>query len=123
MRIQFYEDPIREPRSREEARFNRLGIFMHKDGRRFVIGFDLTPFMERPSLQVYVTDESGREETILTIIETIQTNFNLTMHLPEDGNNNLFDVSALLYYRTTASEKLVVDQITKKLDSNKPGEQ
>jgi hypothetical protein len=123
MKIQFYEDPIRERRPREEVRFNRLGIFMYEDNRRFVVGFDLTPFIERPSLQVCVTDESGRELTSLTIIEAIQTNFNLTMHLPEHGNNTLFDVSALLYYRTTASEKLVVDQITKKIDSNKPGEQ
>ena len=123
MRIQFYEDPIREPRSREEVRFNRLGIFMHDDGRRFVVGFDLTPFMERPSLQVYVTDDSGRAVTSLTIIEAIQTNFNLTMHLPEDGNKGLFDVSALLYYRTTDNEKIVVDQITKKLDSSRTGEQ
>jgi hypothetical protein len=123
MKIQFYEDPIREPRTREEVRFNRLGIFMHADGRRFMVGFDLTPFMERPSLQVSVTDESGRELTSLTIIEAIQTNFNLTMHLPEDGNDSLFDVSALLYYRTAASEKLVVDQITKKLDISRTGEQ
>lgn len=123
MRIQFYEDPIREPRSREEVRFNQLGIFMYEDGRRFVVGFDLTPFMERPSLQVNVTDKSGREVTSLTIIEAVQTNFNLTMHLPKDGNNNLFDVSALLYYRTTDGEKLVVDKITKKLDSSRTGEQ
>ncbi len=123
MRIQFYEDPIREPRPREEVRFNRLGIFMYEDGRRFVVGFDLTPFMERPSLQVYVTDKAGREVTSLMIIETIQTNFNLTMHLPEDGNKGQFDVSALLYYRTTDNEKLVVDQISKKLDSSKIGEQ
>ena len=79
--------------------------------------------MERPSLQVYVTDESGSEVTSLTIIEAIQTNFNLTMHLPEDGYNSLFDVSAVLYYRTTDGEKLVVDQITKKIDSSRTGEQ
>ncbi len=123
MKIQFYEDPVREPRSREEVRFNRLGIFMYEDSRRFVVGFDLTPFIERPSLQVCVTDESGRELTSLTIIEAIQTNFNLTMHLPEHGSNTLFDVSALLYYRTTANEKLVVHQITKKLDTSRTGEQ
>ena len=123
MKIQFYEDPIREPRSREEVRFNRLGIFMYEDGHRFGVGFDLTPFKERPSLQVCVTDETGREVTSLTIIESIQTNFSLTMHLPEDENNTLFDVSVLLYYRTMDNEKLVVDQITKKLDISRAGEQ
>lgn len=123
MRIQLYEDPIREPRSREEVRFNQIGIFMHEDGRRFVVGFDLTPFIDRPSIQVFVTDDSAEEVTSLTIIEAFQTNFHLTMHLPDNNNNGLYDVKALLFYQTTESEKRIVDQMTKKLDSSIPGEQ
>ena len=122
MRIQFYEDPIGEPRSREEVRFNQIGLFMHEDGR-FVVGFDLTPFIERPSIQVFVTDEAGEAVTSLTIIESIQTNFHLTMHLPADQSDGLYTVSALLYYQTMDNEKSVVDQISKKLEASKPGEQ
>ena len=123
MRIQFYEDPIREPRAREEVRFNQLGLFMHDDGGRFVVGFDLTSFKERPSIQVFVTDESGEEVTSLTIIESLQTNFHLTMHLPDNKSKGLYTVSALLFYQTPDNDKIVVDDISKKLDASKTGEQ
>ena len=123
MRIQLYDDPIREPRAREEVRFNQLGLFMHEDGGRFVVGFDLTPFKERPSIQVFVTDESGEELTSLTIIESLQTNFHLTMHLPDNKSKGLYNVSALLFYQTPDNDKIVVDDISKKLDASRTGEQ
>ncbi len=123
MRIQFYEDPILLPRVPKEVRFNQIGLFMHEDGGRFVVGFDLTPFEERPSIQVFVTDESGENVTSLTIIESLKTNFHLTMHLPGHESNGLYNVSALLFYQSMDKEKLIVDEISKKLDASKPGEQ
>lgn len=123
MRIQLYEDPIREPRDREEVRFNQIGLYMYEDGRRFMVGFDLTPFKERPSIRVFAEDESGNEVASLTIIETLQTNFNLTMHLPEESKQEEYDVSAFLYYQSPPGGKQIVDRITKKLNPSKPGEQ
>ena len=123
MRIQFYEDPIQEPRVREEVQFNQIGLYMYEDGRRFMVGFDLTPFIDLPSIQVFAEDESGKEVASMTIIETFQSNFNLTMHLPEDAEQDRYDVSAILYYQTHAGGKKIVDQISKKLDTSKPGEQ
>ena len=123
MRIQFYEDPIRRPRARQEVRFNQLGLFMHEDRGRFVVGFDLTPFEERPSIQVFVSDESGENVASLTIIDSIKTNFHVTMHLPNNQRNSLYKVSALLFYQVKDNEKIIVDEISKKLDSSKPGEQ
>ena len=96
---------------------------MHDDGGRFVVGFDLTSFKERPSIQVFVTDESGEEVTSLTIIESLQTNFHLTMHLPDNKSKGLYNVSALLFYQTPDNDKIVVDDISKKLDASKTGEQ
>jgi hypothetical protein len=123
MRIQFYEDPVWELRSRKEVRFKRLGLFMYDDGRRFAIGFELTPFQERPSIQVFVSDDSGNEQTSMTIIEAMQPNFSLTMHLPEKVERQKLKVNAVLYYELPDQGRVVVDKMSTTLDATKPGEQ
>lgn len=123
MRIQFYDDPVWELRSREEVRFNQLGLYMHEDGRRFSVGFDITPFKERPSIQVFAADVAGKEISSMRVIETNQPNFNLTMHLPEAIEQKEVFVTAVLYYADVNARPLVVDKISAELDISKPGEQ
>ena len=123
MRIQFHEDPVWELRSREEVRFKRLGLFMYDDGRRFAIGFELTPFQERPSIQVFVADDSGNEQTSMTVIEAMQPNFSLTMHLPEETERQNLKVTAVIYYELPDQGGVVVDKMSTMLDTSKPGEQ
>lgn len=123
MRIQFHEDPVWELRSREEVRFKRLGLFMYDDGRRFAIGFELTPFQERPSIQVFVADDSGNEQTSMTVIEAMQPNFSLTMHLPEEAEPQNLKVTAVIYYEFPEQGREVVDKMSTMLDTSKPGEQ
>jgi len=123
MKIQFHEDPVWELRSREEVRFERLGLFMYDDGRRFAIGFELTPFQERPSMQVFVADDSGNEQTSMTVIEAMQPNFSLTMHLPEETESQNLKVTAVIYYELPEQGREVVDKMSTMLDTSKPGEQ
>ena len=61
MDIKFFDDPFEGPKPREEVRIKQLGLYMHEDGRRVAVGFDITPFLERPSIQVTFTNERGEE--------------------------------------------------------------
>ncbi len=123
MRIQFHEDPVWDLQTREEVRFKRLGLFMYDDGRRFALGFELTPFQERPSIRVFVEDGSGIEQATMTVIEAMQPNFNLTMHLPEKAERKNLKVTAVLYYELEDQGRVVVDKMSTMLDASKPGEQ
>lgn len=123
MRVQFFEDPLRGPRPREEVRFNQLGLFVHEDGRRIAVGFDITPFLDRPSIQVVVTNESGQEAATFSIIEATQPNFNVTVHLRDDEPTELYTVEAYLYYSSPGEPRTVVDKATGILNSSSPGEQ
>ena len=123
MRIQVHENPVWELRSREEVRFKRLGLFMYEDGRRFALGFELTPFQERPSIQVFVSDDSGNEKASMTIIEAMKPNFSLTMHLPEGAEQQNLKVTAVLYYELPDQGRFIVDNISVMLDASNPGEQ
>ena len=47
--INFYDEPPESSRSPEDVRLKSLGLYVHEDGRRVAVGFDITPFQERPS--------------------------------------------------------------------------
>jgi hypothetical protein len=123
MRIQFYDDPIRGLRPREEVRFNQLGLFVYEDEKRVALGFDITPFSERPSIQVIVKDIEGEEAANLTVIEALQPNFNITIHLRNESPNGVYHLEAILYYIEEDGNRQVVDSTKKSFDATQPGEQ
>jgi hypothetical protein len=123
MRIEFFDNPLQESRSRGEVRFNRLGIYVFEDRQRIAVGFDITPFRERPSIDVSIVNNTGAEEASLSIIEAMQSNFNLTMHLREPVADHQYKIQALLYYRTAGGDREVVDKLSRLFDLNEVGEQ
>ena len=123
MDINFFENPFDGPKSREQVRIKQLGLYMHEDGRRVAVGFDMTPFFERPSLQVTFINERGEEAGSLHVIETLQTNFSLTVHLRDKEPTDTYEVTAVVYYATPETERVNVHTITRTLDRTKPGEQ
>ncbi len=123
MRVQFYDDPAGGRRSRGDVRFNRLGLYIYEDGRRVAVGFDITPFMDRPSIQVRVKNDAGEEAAALTVIEAMQPNFNLTLHLRDDPPTHIYSVDAELYYQSPDGARSIVDSITKTFNASQPGEQ
>jgi hypothetical protein len=123
MRIQFYDDPHGELRPREEVRFNQIGLFVYEDKKRVALGFDIMPFAERPSIQVTVKDSEGAEAANLSVIEALQPNFNITIHLRDGSPIGEYHLEAILYYLEEDGKRLIVDSTKKSFDATKPGEQ
>jgi hypothetical protein len=123
MRIQFYDDPRGELRPREEVRFNQIGLFVYEDKKRVALGFDITPFAERPSIQVTVKDSEGAEAANLSVIEALQPNFTITIHLRDGSPIREYHLEAILYYLEEDGKRLIVDSTKKSFDATKPGEQ
>ena len=123
MQIDFFDDPQKTPRSRTEVRINQLGLFIYPDGRRLAVGFDITPFLERPSIEVNIYNSRGESAGSLNVIETLETNFNLTMHLRDRAPTELYTIEAELYYLTTENERATVHRHQTSFDITKPGEQ
>ena len=120
--IDFFDDPSKAPRSREDVRFNKLGIYVHPDGsRRIAIGFDITPFIERPSIEVVVQNSNGEAAGNLTVIETLDANFYLTLHLRDKQPTDDYDVRATLYYATPETGRSDVHTLSKTVDVTVPG--
>jgi len=80
--LHFYEDPDDAlPRAKEDMRFTAVAVQPYADGRRVKLNFKLTPFMERPSVDISVTNAAGHEVASLSLIEAMDTEFDFTIHL------------------------------------------
>lgn len=123
MEIKFFEDPLEGPQSREDVRIEKLGLYLYDDLRRVQVGFAITPFRERPSLQVSITNPHGDEVSSLHVIETLESNFSLTMHLRDAEPSETYQVEVTLYYATPETERQNIQTISRTLDATKPGDQ
>jgi hypothetical protein len=123
MQINFFDDSQKSPRSRDEVRINQLGVFVYPDGRRLAVGFDITPFIERPSIEVNLYNSRGEPAGSLIVIETLETNFTLTMHLRDHSPTDLYTLEAEIYYLAPNQGRSAVDRYQTSFDITQPGEQ
>lgn len=121
--INFFDDPEKQGRAREDVRLRQLGLYVYEDGRRVAIGFNLTPFAERPSLEVTATNEEGQVAGSMTVIEALSPNFNLTMHLRDENPTQNYAIDVVVFYKDESGGRLEVDRKRGMVDMNVPGEQ
>ena len=122
MNIEFFDDSSALPKAREDVRFNQLALYLHPSGlRRVAVGFDITPFRERPSIEIEVRNARGEWAGSLTVIETLDANFHLTLHLRDREPTTHYQLKAILYYGSSQEDKLVVDTKFTEIDTTQPG--
>ncbi len=122
MRIEFFDDPMQQPRAREDVRIKQIGLFVHDDLRRVSFGVELTPFLERPSIQVEIRNGQGVVAGALSVIETMTPNFSLVIHLRDGAVTDPYQLSAEIYYAKPETVRLNVDQKTVTFTADSPGE-
>jgi hypothetical protein len=85
-------DPEDVPRPRDEVRWRQLTVTSLGDGRRLRIDVELTPFLERPNLDLDVMDPAGELIVRTSVVEADSPSFSVTMHLrgrPQAGEYTL----------------------------------
>ena len=123
MDIRFFDDPLEQPRSREDVRFRQIGLFVYPDLRRMAFGVELTPFRERPSIEVSIINGDGRPAGSLHIIEAITPNMSLTLHLRDEATTNPYTLTAVLYYSwPEQQEKMQIERREVSFEVLQPGE-
>jgi len=123
MEIKFFEDPLKRGKPREEVRFNQLGLFVYEDRRRVALGFDITPFQERPCIDVVVTNANGIVAATMHVVDIVENNFSLTIHLRDKETTDQYDVTAVLFYKTPETARQEVDSRTVSFDLRLLGRQ
>ena len=123
MEVQFFFDPQDQPRSREDVRIKQIGLFVHEEGgRRVTFGLELTPFLERPCIDVEIANVVGKLASTLSVIEQITPNFSLIMHLRDDEAHDPYQMRVVIYYTTPETERMDVDEQIVSFTTAEPGE-
>ena len=79
--LKFFDDPGQAPRSPEQVRITGVRAEPLPDGRRVAVSISLTPFLEKPSLDVTLL-RGDVEVRSLAVIEAMEHEMQLTLHLP-----------------------------------------
>ena len=122
MDIKFFDDPLEGPRARKDVRIRQIGLFRYPEERRFMFGIELTPFVERPSIEVLVINGAGEPAGSLHVIETLTTGFSLVIHLRDRATRNPYELTAVLYYTWPDRDRQEVERRTVTFDMDAAGE-
>ena len=95
----FFQDPnvVRLPP--EEVRLVDVRVTAQAEGGRVKIYLELTPFLMRPDISLTITSSAGKEAARTTILETMLTRLEVTMHLRQPENGGEYMLETILYYQ------------------------
>jgi hypothetical protein len=104
MELNFFE-PEHAPQPKEKVKIERLSAKAYPDGWRLRVNVDVTPFQERPSLEVMLISADGRPVAEIAIIETMHKSMEFTIHLRGVSTpNGNYTLAADLYYGDDRSQ-------------------
>ncbi|MDJ0757420.1 MAG: hypothetical protein QNJ45_28055 [Ardenticatenaceae bacterium] len=123
MDINFFDNPQETPRMREDVRFEKLRIEVSPEGKRVAVDVAITPFIERPTIELYMANGNGEKAGLLTIIETLDRVIQVVIHLRDREKANPYTLRASLYYSSVDSDmtRQQVDECSLTFDAE-PGE-
>lgn len=81
----------------EETRITFLSAEPYPDGYRLRVNLEMTPFQQRPHLEVVLSDADHEEVASSTIVEPLSWKIEFTMHIRGELNNP-YTVEAKLFY-------------------------
>jgi hypothetical protein len=90
-------DEVRLPP--EQVRLLESRIMPLEGGSRVKIFLELTPFMKRPSIEITITNLSGKVLAHTNILETLLPKLEFVMHLRETEPGSEYKLEALVYYQ------------------------
>ncbi len=103
MSVNFFE-PDGIPQPKDKIKIERLESQPYPDGWRVKITIDVTPFLERPNLEIRVQSDDEKPVAALSVIETMHRHMEFTVHLRGISSPVGIYVTAVdLYYDNPAT--------------------
>ncbi|MDH5508120.1 MAG: hypothetical protein OEZ02_12935 [Anaerolineae bacterium] len=94
----FFTDPNDIPLPPEEIRVRSLEARPWPDGRRVEVRMAITPFKERPNLEVQIVNQTGDDVATLSVVETVEAQMDFTMHIREPNPGGSYQVKMQVFY-------------------------
>jgi hypothetical protein len=95
----FLIDPNIERLPPTDTRLLDLRGDPYPDGKRLRVALEITPFLKRPSIELTLTDPSGEQAALASVIEPMAWKLELTLHnrIP-DPVAGTYNLTATLTY-------------------------
>ncbi len=100
MNMQFFDEE-NAPQPREDVKIEQVEVVVYPDRFRVYLHIRVTPFLERPNLLLAARTEAGKIVSELSIIETMHSDMEFTMHLRGlQDPAGTYTLTADLFYET-----------------------
>ena len=83
----------------DEVRIERVRAVPYPDRRRVRVEVDVTPFRERPNLEIAIRNDAGKVVATTSVVAAMAFHLAFTLHLRDGGEAGpAYEVIVLLYY-------------------------
>ncbi len=93
-----FHDPSDIPLPPEDVRIRELRVEPLQDRRRVRLLIEITPFQQKPNLEIKIMTATGHEAASLSIIEAIDYKMQFTVHLKDESASGEYIAELELYY-------------------------
>lgn len=80
-----------------ETRITALGAKPYSDGRRVRVDVEMTPFQQRPHLEITLANADGREVASASVVEPMSWKIEFTLHIRGELRSP-YTLTASLFY-------------------------
>jgi hypothetical protein len=94
----FLPDPADIPRPPREVRFRAAEVSLYPDRSRVKVNFGMTPFLERPNIELVVLDSDQTEIASSSVVDNTETELSLTLHIRQEAPPGDYAVRLTLGY-------------------------
>ena len=94
----FFTNPDDVPLPPEKMEIRELSAVPLGDGKRVSVEFEITPFQQRPNLEITVTNQDDLIVSSLSVVEAIENKMTFTLHLKEPKPTGSYQVAMELFY-------------------------
>ena len=88
----------------DKVRIRALRVDPLPNGRLVRVYLEVDPFQKRPSVDLTICDNEGREVASTSIIESMDRNIEIRMHVPGAGPEREYSLKAILFYADIEGE-------------------
>ena len=106
-----FTDLSEVPLPPKEVRIREIDVEPYPDGKRLRLTLELTPFLKPPSSEILITDLLGNLVATANIIEAIDPNMQLTMHLRTPDLQGEFTARVIIFYSESLEDITEDNQI------------
>jgi len=99
-----FVEPDQIPVPPEQVRVLNARAEPYADRRRVKVSVRLTPFLERPDVELQIVDEAGETVAEASVIECVEPDFDLTLHIRQPPTGDRARLAVTVHYPDRALE-------------------